>query len=108
MKKFAEMISEMSDRELTKAWKTGRATCSVIAVFLGLMVLVGILTVIVAQASGDSALETATGWGSCWAAVNGLALIATLFCRKSKIKEIPRYAAHTEVRGKRKKCKLTF
>ena len=89
MKKFAEMISGMSDRELTKSWKIGRATCSVIALFLGLMVLVGILTVIGAQAFGDTARDEfdviATGWGSCWAAVNGLALIATLFCRKSKI-----------------------
>ena len=89
MKKFAEIISGMSDRELTKAWKIGRATCSVIALFLGLMVLVGILTVIWAQASGDIARDEfdviATGWGSCLAAVNGLALIATLFCRKSKI-----------------------
>jgi hypothetical protein len=89
MKKFAEMISGMSDRELTKSWKIGRATCSVIALFLGLMGLVGILTVIGAQASGDSALDKfeviATGWGSCLAAVNGLALLATLFCRKSKI-----------------------
>ena len=89
MKKFAEMISGMSDRELTKSWKIGRATCSVIAVFLGLMVLVGILIVIGAQASGDIArnefVVIVTGWGSCLAAVNGLALIATLFCRKSKI-----------------------
>ena len=86
MKKFAEMISEMSDRELTKAWKTGRATCSVIVLFLGLMVLVGILTVIgFGYNVRDEFDVIAIGWGSCWAAVNVLALIATLFCRKSKI-----------------------
>ena len=66
MKKFAEMISEMSDRELTKAWKTGHATCSVIALFLGLMVLVGILTVIgFGNTARDEFDVIATRWGSC-------------------------------------------